>query len=170
MMHEIALRQLHSTHSALRESIIEHRFIADVLCALWRRGIVDAEVLRAEFDAGGYDLVLSCGDLVRHIQLKAGLADGKKRDVPINLNLVRKASGCVVWIDVSPELEFKAFWWFGCQQGGALPDTSTLAIGKHTKGDSKGVKAERPNIRRLARANMTRMASFDELLATLLPT
>jgi hypothetical protein len=34
---------------------------------------VNVEVLRSEFDAHGYDLVLARGHTVRHIQLKTGL-------------------------------------------------------------------------------------------------
>src|SRR5262245_59321341 len=41
----------HSTHSTLREHIIEHVFVGDALRTLWRRGIMDVEVLRSEFDA-----------------------------------------------------------------------------------------------------------------------
>jgi hypothetical protein len=41
-----------------------------VLRALWCRGVFDVEVLRSEFDAHGYDLVMARGRIVRHIQLK----------------------------------------------------------------------------------------------------
>lgn len=33
--------------------------VGDVLRALWRRGVTDVEVLRPEFDAHGYDIVLT---------------------------------------------------------------------------------------------------------------
>ena len=46
----------HSLHSVLREVILEHLLIGELLRVLWRRGITDAEILRSEFDAGGYDL------------------------------------------------------------------------------------------------------------------
>jgi hypothetical protein len=36
-----------STHSTLRERIVEHVFVGDVLRTLWRRGITDVEVLRS---------------------------------------------------------------------------------------------------------------------------
>ena len=34
--------------------------------------VIDVEVLRSEFDAYGYDLVMTRGHIVRHIQLKTG--------------------------------------------------------------------------------------------------
>ena len=49
----------HAIHSTLREQIVEHVFVGDVLRRLWQRGVTDVEVLRSEFDAGGYDLVVS---------------------------------------------------------------------------------------------------------------
>ncbi len=45
-------------HSTLRERIVEHAFVGDALRLLWRSGVVDVEVLRSEFDAHGYDLLL----------------------------------------------------------------------------------------------------------------
>jgi hypothetical protein len=62
----------HYQHSTLRERIVEHVFVGDALRTLWRRGVVDVEVLRPEFDAHGYDLVMARGPIVRHIQFKSG--------------------------------------------------------------------------------------------------
>src|SRR5690348_2044567 len=45
-------------HSTLRERIVEHVFVGEALRQLWKRGARDVEVLRSEFDAGGYDLVM----------------------------------------------------------------------------------------------------------------
>jgi hypothetical protein len=56
----------------LRERIVEHTFVGDALRVFWRRGILDVEVLRSEFDAHGYDVVMVRGDIVRHIQFKTG--------------------------------------------------------------------------------------------------
>lgn len=49
----------HSIHSTLRERIVEHVFVGDALRRLWQLGVTDVEVLRSEFDAGGYDLVMT---------------------------------------------------------------------------------------------------------------
>jgi hypothetical protein len=61
-------------HSTLRERIVEHVFIGDVLRTLWRHGVTDVEILRPEFDAYGYDVVMSRGAIVRHLQLKTQAA------------------------------------------------------------------------------------------------
>lgn len=46
----------HYAQSTLRERIVEHVFLLDALRRLWQRKVTEVEVLRSEFDAGGYDL------------------------------------------------------------------------------------------------------------------
>ena len=43
----------HFRESGLREKVIEHLFVGDLLRCLWRRGSRDIEVLRAEVDRAG---------------------------------------------------------------------------------------------------------------------
>jgi hypothetical protein len=62
----------------------------------------EVEVLRSEFDAGGYDLVMSYRKVVRHIQFKSVMEDGKAAYVKVGMKLMEKPSGCVIWIVLSP--------------------------------------------------------------------
>lgn len=78
---------MHSHHSTLRERIVEHVFVGEALRTLWRRGITDVEILRSEFDAHGYDLVMGRGQIVRHIQFKTGIR-GKPSPVSVARALV----------------------------------------------------------------------------------
>ena len=66
------IREKDSIYSGLRERIVEHAFVGDALRLLWQDGVVDVEVLRSEFDAHDYDLVMAQGRVVRHIQSKTG--------------------------------------------------------------------------------------------------
>jgi hypothetical protein len=157
----------HFIHAVLRERIIEHIFIGDILRRLWQRNVTDVEVLRSEFDAGGYDLVLSRRNVVRHIQLKSVLDDGKAAFVKVSLNLAEKASGCVIWIVIKPSLELKSYRWFGGQPGEPLPNIHDLKIAKHTKGTSKGDKLKRQNQREIPRARFERLDTIDDVLAWL---
>src|SRR3954468_22271461 len=102
----------HSTHSVLRERIVEHVFVGDALRRLWQLGVTDVEVLRSEFDAGGYDLVMSYRKVVRHLQFKSVMEGGKTANVTVSLKLMEKPSGCVLWIVLSPKLEAKSYRWF----------------------------------------------------------
>lgn len=111
----------HFTHSTLRERIVEHVFIGELLRTLWRRGIADVEMLRPEFDAHGYDIVMSRGAIVRHIQLKTQAA-GK---VSVGRTLAEKPSGCVLWLGLNrATLELGPYLWFGELPGKPLPDIS----------------------------------------------
>jgi hypothetical protein len=96
------------THSTLRERIVKHVFGGDILRTLWRLGVTDVEVLRPEFDAHGYDVVMSRGAIVRHVQLKTQ-AKGK---VSVGRALAEKPSGCVVWIGIDKDtLQLGPFKW-----------------------------------------------------------
>ena len=60
--------------------------------------MTDVEVLRSEFDAGGYDLVMSYKKIVRHIQFKTTSVNGKAANIKASLKLMEKPSGCIIWI------------------------------------------------------------------------
>jgi hypothetical protein len=166
-MAETRTADLSSIHSTLRERTVEHVFVGDALRLLWRRGVTDVEVLRSEFDAGGYDLVMSYRKIVRHIQFKTVSVDGKAASVKINLKLAEKPSGCVIWMVVTPALEIQSYLWFGGKPGEPLPDIRDWDIAKHAKGDANGVKLERPNHRVVPRRQFERLDTLDEVLEKL---
>ncbi|WP_407522711.1 hypothetical protein [Methylobacterium oryzisoli] len=154
-------------YSTLRERIVEHVFIGDALRRLWQLGITDVEVLHSEFDAGGYDLVMSYRKVVRHIQLKTTLSSGKAANTKLSLKLAEKPSGCAIWIIVSPDLMIESFLWFGGLPGEPLPDLSAMKTAKHSKGNADGVKTERPNHRVVPRGRFEVLSSLDLVLARL---
>jgi hypothetical protein len=159
----------HTADSSFREKLLEHLFVSEILRCLWLERVTAAEVLRPEVDSGGYDLVLSCRSVIRHIQLKSSFRDAMTRHQSINRRLSEKPSGCVVWIQFDPEtLALGPFLWFGASPGQPLPDLSLFPIAKHTKANSQGVKVARPNIRRVPRSAFSRLASIPELLQNLL--
>jgi hypothetical protein len=84
----------YATSSAYFASVAEHVLLADVLTYAWYIKRVELQVLHAEVDVAGYDLVLSDHRVIRHIQLKAG----QNSPVPISLRLCDAPSGCVVWV------------------------------------------------------------------------
>lgn len=157
----------HAVHSVLRERIVEHLFVGLVLQLLWQRGVTDVEVLRSEFDSGGYDLVMSYGSIARHIQLKVSVAGGKRASVTANLNLLQKPSGCILWIVVTQKLEFESFLWFGNSPGQPLPDIRAMKVATHTKANANGVKLTRPNQRDIPRSAFFPLVSLEEVLERL---
>lgn len=154
----------HFRHSTLRERIVEHVFVGDALRRLWQLGVLDVEVLRSEFDAGGYDLVMSRGKVTRHIQFKSVTMDGKADRTSISLKLMEKPSGCVIWIVVTPKLDTHSYLWFGGLPGEPLPDISAMQVAKHTKADATGIKAEKPNHRVVPRSRFVQLDTLDKVL------
>ncbi|WP_341353507.1 hypothetical protein [Burkholderia gladioli] len=167
MIETTEARGKHTTHSVLRERIVEHIFVGEAMRRLWQRGVLDVEVLRAEFDAMGYDLVMCCGSVMRHVQLKVSLANGARLGVTINQQLARAPSGCVIWLGVSDDLEIKEYLWFGAAAGHPLPDLSSYRTGRHTRANALGIKAERANQRVLAKTAFEKLEGFEQVLERL---
>lgn len=160
--------QKHYVYSTLRENIVEHLFAGELLRRLWQRDILDVEILKSEFDAGGYDLVLTRQNVTRHIQLKVSRLGGTRNAINVSLRLAEKPSGCVVWIIVDDDLNFQEYLWFGGAGGSTLPNISDLKVVKHTKGNALGVKNERLGHRVVKQSSFARMKDMDELLECLL--
>ena len=157
----------HSTQSSTREKVLEHLFVGDLLRCLWCKGTRDIEVLRAEVDRCGYDLVLEANEVMRHVQLKSSHRSAKTREVGININLAQKPSGCAIWIQFDPtSMDLGPFLWFGGQPGAPLPPLGGRE-GRHTKGDRTGVKAPRPNIRLLRRSQFEILSTMDAVVGKL---
>jgi hypothetical protein len=155
----------HHLHSSLREKIVEHVFVGEALRALWRRGVFDVEVLRSEFDAHGYDLVMGRGRFVRHIQFKTGVRDKPGR-VSIPTILSDKPSGCVIWIQVDNGLDMMRFWWFGGEPGEPLPSLGER-VPKRIGRTAAGVRPERDGHRVLNGSAFRLVETLDEVLETL---
>lgn len=150
--------------SSAREKLVEYLFLGDLLRVLWLQDMHEVDVLRPDVDNGGFDLVLGYADLLRHIQIKSSLKTSSAGFVNVSLSLAERPSGCVVWVRVDPEtLQLGPFWWFGGLPGELLPSIDDYPSGKHTTGDSKGVKKERPGIRRVPRRAFEVVDSIEEV-------
>ncbi len=157
----------HSRDSSLREKVLEHLFVGDLLRCMWRKGIFDIEVLRAEVDRGGYDLVVESNGVMRHIQLKSSHRLSSTSDVSVNMNLLAKPCGCVIWVLFDRDtLELGPFRWFGAAPGQCLPPVGDK-VARHSKADSLGHKAERPNMRVVGRGRFTVLATMEDVITAL---
>jgi len=156
-----------STHSALRERVVEHVFVGEALRTLWRWGIVNVEVLRSEFDAHGYDVVMVRRRTVRHIQFKTGTAK-KPRDVSVSRTLGTKPSGCVIWIRVMPDLEMGPYFWFGGAHGQPLPPIEQYEIPLRATHNKHGERPPRQNHRLVPGAAFEQLVDLEDVLARLL--
>lgn len=159
----------HSKYSRLRESIIEHLFLGAVLQLLWQRGIYDTEVLRPEFDAHGYDVVIARGRIIRHVQIKATIRNNKK-DVSLHPELAEVASGCMVLVNVTECLNIKGYSFFGGAPGEGLPLAALggLRPAKRAGFDRDGKRRLKPNHLRLPVNKFTQFAELGDLVEALL--
>ena len=157
-----------SVRSSHREALLEHLFAGEVMKRLWIRGDWRLEVLKPQVDDSGYDLVLEANGIVRHVQLKASFRGSTVDKAKVNALLAAKPSGCVVfvWFDAKT-LELGPFAFFGGEPGEPLPDVSGMKVGRHTKGNAQGVKAERPNIRDLPLSRFEKLPDIDAVVAKL---
>ena len=164
----MAENNVHSTRSSHREALLEHLFSGDVMKHLWQRGDWRLEVLKPQVDDSGYDLVLEANSIVRHVQLKSSFRGSTVDKVNVNVLLAGKPSGCVIfmWFD-QQTLDLGPFLFFGESPGQPLPEITGMQIGKHTKGNAQGVKAERPNIRTVPLSKFERLGTIEQVVTKL---
>lgn len=150
--------------SSYREHVLEYQLVGEILRELWLRHAYAVEVLRAEVDAASYDVVLEHQTVVRHIQFKATRADGKRASVGVNIKLREKPSGCVIWFHFAQDTMRPTgpFYWLGGLPGTPLPDLGSK-LGRHAKGDARGHKALRENIREIPKRGFVLVHTIAEL-------
>ncbi|GAA3715694.1 hypothetical protein GCM10022268_25360 [Sphingomonas cynarae] len=150
-------------HSVLREKVLERVFLTELSRVLLIAFKTPFEVLRSEFDANGYDVVVEARGIIRHIQLKATRVGGKRASVDVNLALAEKPGGCVVWFMADPAtLSVGPFYWLGGEPGQSLavPDG---AVARHSRANASGVKGERTALRRVPMRRFIRMETVREV-------
>ena len=135
----------HFRNSSHREKIVEHIFVGELLRHFWITGLANVEILKPEVDSTGYDVVVTHGPTIRHVQLKASIAGGSTKYQKVNASLANHSSGCVVWIIVGDDLSFKRFLWFGDAPGKPLPSLAQFKMAKNTRANAQGVKQIREN-------------------------
>jgi len=153
--------------SSSMERLLELALMAELTQEAWfgRRQLID--VLHSTVDAFGHDVVLECGTILRHVQIKSRRLTGKQSRYAVNMKLAARPSGCVVWVGWTAEpvtrrirMEYR---WFGGEPGDPLPDLGSR-VAKHAKGNATGVKLERPNIRVLNLSSFTKLDGVAKLL------
>jgi hypothetical protein len=157
----------HSSDSSLREQALGHIFLGQLLAFMGQNNARDIEVLKSEVDRGGYDIVLESNGVIRHVQLKSSFRDSKVREVDVGLKLLRKRSGCILWLEFDSEtLAIERFYWYGGLPGMPLPELGKR-ISRHTKGNSFGEKNERLVHRVLTRGRFELLVNVSEVVGKL---
>ncbi len=63
-------------------------------------------------------------------------------------------------------MDLGPFLWFGGKPGEPLPPLGDR-VGRHTKSDSTGLKAERPNIRLVGKGQFLALSTMDDVVKAL---
>lgn len=63
-------------------------------------------------------------------------------------------------------MDLGPFLWFGGEPGAPLPPLGDR-VGKQTRGNSTGAKAERPNIREVGKGRFAALATIDDVAEAL---
>lgn len=157
----------HIEHSGSMELMIESLFLSEVLQEAWfgRARIVD--VLHSTVDAFGYDVVFQCGDVVRHVQVKAKKRGTRTSRYAISVALTEQPAGCVVcviWERVPGLNRVRlSYKWLGNAPHESLGDLGGQ-VSKQSRGNSLGVKGERKNMRDVKLSAFTDLAGASELV------
>lgn len=156
-----------SEHSTLREKVLEHAFLTELSKVLLLDNGVPLEILRAEFDANGYDVAIEVNGVLRHIQFKAMRLGGKRRHVDVAQALAAKPSGCVVWFVADPaSLALGPFYWLGGRPGAPLPDLG-LKVARHSKPNMNQEKKTRTAHRQISIAKFQRLETMQDVAMAL---
>ena len=152
-------------HSSLRESILEHAFLGALGRELWKRGHYSVEVLRAEVDRAGYDVVIAVDNDTRYIQLKSLSTGATTREWQISKLLAQKSGGCVIVQCVDRyTLDVEQYLFFGGSSGDPLPDISEAKQAKRVTFDSKGTRPTRKNHRRVSKSRFETVPDMQALV------
>ncbi len=160
---------LASLESSYQEKLTEYVFLSELLQESWLVQKQQISVMRPDVDNAGYDLVLECAGVIRHIQLKSSRWDAKTSTQGVNAKLGDKPGGCVIWLSYADEagrvrLEYR---FFGGNPG-ERPDLGNK-VGKHTKANAQGVKTPRANRRVLNKGQFEPVDGVGQLIDKLFP-
>ena len=155
-----------TSNSVAFELMLENLFLSELLQEMWfARGQV-VDVLHSPVDAYGYDLVLQCGGVTRHVQLKTKRLTGKTATYKLSTLLYNQPAACVVVLewDLPPGATrlVLTYRWFGGGPHEPIPKLGEK-IAKHTKGDSQGIKKEKPLHRVIALGKFSKVSSMTDI-------
>ena len=147
------------------EKTLEHLLLAKLSQIIWKRkGVKLLEIATAEIDNKGFDVVLTLGDVTRHVQLKCLKLGGRRAHFDVNIGLGLKPSGCVLVCEYNPEnLEFERFRFFGRAPGKRLSNIKSLPVARNPRRNKQGERTPRHNVRKIPRSRFEQILSLEEV-------
>ena len=160
--------------SSFREKLLEHVFLSELLQVAWlRRGRKTVEVLKPEVDNAGYDLVLECQNTCRYVQLKSSAQGSKTKQTNVNVKLIEKPKGCVIWLwfddNAENRIVLRYLFLEAEREGWSIRECRPA---KRTTPNAQGFKPERRNTRVVEKTHFTELnvvELFDKLFPGIQP-
>jgi len=157
--------------STFYEQLAEHVFISELLQEAWFRFNTIIDVSHSEIDASGYDLLLECNGIIRHVQLKTSDVTARASKQKVHISLADKPSGCIVWIlrghDSRTNRLSLSYLFFGADPGKPFVISDQFKVAKHTKANAQGLKKDRPNLRQVPKSRFQPVTDTGHLLRLL---
>jgi hypothetical protein len=156
--------------SSYRENLFEQIFCSELLQGCWVAGLPPIEIDRPFVDFQGYDLVVTCASVTRHIQLKAS----RGGQLAVHRNLALKPSACIVNLEPAlahdPDRIVFTYRFFGSPPGEPI-NLQGLPAAKKSFNTRQVVgefgKAERPNHVRVPHSKFSKPMSIVALAVAL---
>lgn len=157
-----------SENSLYIEKTLEHLLLAKLSQIIWKsRSRKLLEIATAEIDNKGFDVVLTLGEITRHVQLKCLKLGGKRAHIDINVGLGLKPSGCVILCEYDEEtLEFKRFRFFGNAPGKRLSNIKDLPVALNPRRNTQG-KTQRKNVRKIPKSCFEIVSTIEGIIKKL---
>jgi hypothetical protein len=158
--------------SSYVENVLVHRMVADLAGELWHRNPnLPLHIFNSEVDDSGFDLVLSCANTLRYIQVKQVHLQGKTKKFSVRLEFTSLPGSCVVVIVHSEsDLQVKHFLFFGGSANESMPNVeSEKASVSSIKRGENGKRKIRPHYRDIPRNKFCGPLNTGELLNALFP-
>ena len=158
--------------SSYVENVLRHALIAELSSVVWGRNSDAAlQVLNAEVDNAGFDLVLGLGTQVRYIQLKQTHDQKVPRHCSVRLSFSALPGSCVVLMSHTiSELRLTQFRFFGGPPGEPMESITELRLSKLPgRRDASGERKTRVNYRDVSVRSFAGPYSSIQLLDVLFP-
>jgi len=156
--------------SSYRENLFEQIFCSELLQGCWLAGLPPIEIDRPFVDFQGYDLVATCANVTRHIQLKAS----RGGQLAVHRNLELKPSACVVNLEPAvahdPDRIVFTYRFFGSAPGDPISLRGLPAAKKSIntrQANGEFGKSERSNHVRIPESRFTKSMGIAALAGAL---
>jgi hypothetical protein len=151
-----------SDFSTFFEKMYQHIFVYEVLDKALSMSL-KVSILNGEVDAYGYDIVLICNNIVRHVQLK-GVEKDKLKKQSVHILLGDKPCGCVivlVWKVIRERVVFEYFYY------GSNSKTPLLLKTFRNSKDPKNPKKRKKNKKDIPKKEFRRLNDIFEVISIL---